>query len=68
MTELTFTNYVKSYVDNHIDIPEYINEYVKSNNLNPVKIYEIGLDYLRRGLVHYAKPILKTVGVSLNNA
>ena len=65
MTELTFTNYVKSYVDNHIDIPEYINEYVKSNNLNPVKIYEIGLGYLRKGLVHYAKPILKTVGVPL---
>ena len=68
MTELTFTNYVKSYVDNHIDIPEYINEYVKSNNLNPIKIYEIGLDYLRKGLVRYTEPILKTVDVTLNNA
>ena len=68
MTEDMFTSYIKSYVDNGIDIPHYINTLVDKMNLNPIKIYEIGLSYLRKGLVEYAKPILKTVGVSLNNA
>ena len=63
-----FTSYIKSYVDNGIDIPNYINTLVDKMNLNPIKTYEIGLSYLRKGLVEYAKPILKTVGVSINNA
>ena len=68
MTEDMFTSYIKSYVDNGIDIPNYINTLVDKMNLNPIKIYEIGISYLRKGLVEYAKPILKTVGVSINNA
>ena len=68
MTEDTFTSYIKSYVDNGIDIPNYINTLVDKMNLNPIKIYEIGISYLRKGLVEYAKPILKTVSVSINNA
>lgn len=65
MTENTFVNYIKSYVDNNIDIPDYVKNVIKSNNLNPIKIFEIGVNYLNKGLVHYAEPILKTVGVSL---
>lgn len=68
MSEDMFTSYIKSYVDNGIDIPNYINILVDKMNLNPIKIYEIGISYLRKGLVEYAKPILKTVGVSINNA
>lgn len=66
MTENTFVNYIKSYVDNNIDIPDYVKNVIKSNNLNPIKIFEIGINYLNKGLVHYAEPILKTVDVSLN--
>lgn len=65
MTEDMFTSYIKSYVDNGIDIPNYINTLVDKMNLNPIKIYEIGLSYLRKCLDEYAKPILKTVGVPL---
>lgn len=54
MTENIFVDYLKSYVDNGIDIPDYINDL--SYKLNPIKIYEIGIDYLRKGLVKYAKP------------
>ena len=68
MTENTFVSYIKSYVDNNISVPDYVKDVINSNNLNPIKIYEIGLDYLRKGLVRYAKPILKTVDVTLNNA
>ena len=68
MSEDMFTSYIKSYVDNGIDIPNYINTLVDKMNLNPIKIYEIGISYLRKGLVEYVKPILKTVGVSINNA
>lgn len=68
MTEVTFTNYIKSYVDNHIDVPTYVKDVIKSSNIDPIKIYKIGLEYLRKGLVCYAEPILKTVGVSINNA
>lgn len=63
MTENIFVDYLKSYVDNGIDIPDYINDL--SHRLNPIKIYEIGVDYLRKGLVEYAKPILKTVNISI---
>ena len=66
MTENTFISYIKSYVDNNISIPDYVKDVINSNNLNPIKIYEIGLDYLRKGLVRYAEPILKTIGISLN--
>ena len=66
MTENTFVNYIKSYVDNNIDIPDYVKNVIHSNNLNPITIYKLGLDYLNKGLVHYAEPILKTVDVSLN--
>ena len=62
MTETTFTDYIKSYVDNHIDVPTYVKDVIKSSNLDPIKIYKIGLEYLRKGLVCYAEPILKTVG------
>ena len=65
MTENTFVNYIKSYVDNNIDIPDYVKNVIHSNNLNPITIYKLGLDYLNKGLVHYAEPILRTVGVSL---
>lgn len=68
MSEDMFTSYIKSYVDNGINIPNYINTLVDKMNLNPIKIYEIGISYLRKGLVEYAKPILKTVGVTINNA
>lgn len=68
MSEDMFTSYIKSYVDNGIDIPNYINTLVDKMNLNPIKIYEIGISYLRKGLVEYAEPILKAVGVSINNA
>ena len=66
MTENTFVDYIKSYVDNNIDIPDYVKNVIHSNNLNPITIYKLGLDYLNKGLVHYAEPILKTVDVSLN--
>ena len=66
MTENTFVSYIKSYVDNNISVPDYVKDVINSNNLNPIKIYEIGLDYLRKGLVIYAEPILKTIGISLN--
>ena len=66
MIEFAFVDYIKSYVDNNIDIPDYVKNVVKSNNLNPIKIFEIGISYLNKGLVHYAEPILKTVDVSLN--
>ena len=66
MTENTFVNYIKSYVDNNIDIPDYVKNVIHSNNLNPITIYKLGLDYLNKGLVHYAEPILKTVDVSLS--
>lgn len=65
MTENTFVDYIKSYVDNNINIPAYVKDMIDSKNLNPITIYKIGLNYLRMGLVHYAEPILKTVGVSL---
>lgn len=65
MTENIFVDYIKGYVDNNIDVPEYVKNVISSNNLNPITIYKIGLDYLRKGLVRYAEPILKTVGVSL---
>lgn len=68
MSEDMFTSYIKSYVDNGIDIPNYINTLVDKMNLNPIKIYGIGISYLRKGLVEYAEPILKAVGVSINNA
>ena len=68
MSEDMFTSYIKSCVDNGINIPNYINTLVDKMNLNPIKIYEIGISYLRKGLVEYAKPILKTVGVTINNA
>ena len=63
MTENIFVDYLESYVDNGIDIPDYINDL--SYKLNPIKIYEIGIDYLRKGLVKYAKPILKTVNINI---
>lgn len=66
MTENTFVSYIKSYVDNNISVPDYVKDVINSNNLNPIRIYEIGLDYLRKGLVIYAEPILKTIGISLN--
>lgn len=66
MTENTFVSFIKSYVDNNISIPDYVKDVIDSNNLNPIKIYEIGLEYLRKGLVIYAEPILKTIGISLN--
>lgn len=66
MTENTFVSYIKSYVDNNISIPDYVKDVINSNNLNPIEIYKIGLDYLRKGLVIYAEPILKTIGISLN--
>lgn len=66
MTENTFVSYIKSYVDNNISIPDYVKDVINSNNLNPIEIYKIGLDYLRKGLVSYAEPILKTIGISLN--
>lgn len=66
MTEKLFTDYIKSYVDNGIPVPDYIKSVICSNNLNPIEIYKIGLSYLRNGLVQYTKPILKTVDVSLN--
>ena len=66
MTENTFVSYIKSYVDNNISIPDYVKDVINSNNLNPIEIYKIGLDYLRKGLVRYAEPILKTIGISLN--
>lgn len=68
MTEFAFVDYIKGYVDNNIDIPAYVKDVIKSSNLDPIKIYKIGLEYLRKGLVCYAEPILKTVGVSINNA
>ena len=64
-TELMFTDYIKSYVDNGIQVPNYIKDVVKSSGLNPIEIYHIGCDYLRKGLVKYAKPILASVNVSL---
>lgn len=63
MTENIFDDYLKSYVDNGIYIPDYINDF--SHRLNAIKIYEIGIDYLRKGLVKYAKPILKTVNINI---
>ena len=66
MTENTFVSYIKSYVDNNISVPDYVKDVINSNNLNPIEIYKIGLDYLRKGLVIYAEPILKTIGISLN--
>ena len=66
MTENIFVSYIKSYVDNNISVPDYVKDVIKSNNLNPIEIYKIGLDYLRKGLVIYAEPILKTIGISLN--
>ena len=66
MTENIFVSYIKSYVDNNISVPDYVKDVINSNNLNPIEIYKIGLDYLRKGLVIYAEPILKTIGISLN--
>ena len=66
MTENTFVSYIKSYVNNNISVPDYVKDVINSNNLNPIEIYKIGLDYLRKGLVIYAEPILKTIGISLN--
>lgn len=65
MTEVSFTNYIKSYVDNGITIPNYVSNVIATNELDPIKIYKIGLDYLRKGLDKYAKPILKTVNVNI---
>lgn len=65
MTEVSFTNYIKSYVDNGITIPNYVSNVIAKNELDPIKIYKIGLDYLRKGLDKYAKPILKTVNVNI---
>lgn len=59
MTEVSFTNYIKSYVDNDITIPNYVSNVIAETELNPIKIYNIGLEYLRKGLDKYAKPILK---------
>lgn len=66
MTENTFVSYIKSYVDNNISVPDYVKDVINSNNLNPIEICKIGLDYLRKGLVRYAEPILKTISISLN--
>lgn len=65
MTEVSFANYIKSYVDNGITVPNYVSNVIAKNKLDPIKIYKIGLDYLRNGLVKYAKPILKTVNVNI---
>ena len=65
MTKIMFTDYIKGYIDNHIDIPDYVNNCIKNCGLDPIKIYHIGCDYLKQGLVKYAEPILKSVGVTL---
>lgn len=65
MTETIFTDYIKSYIDNGITVPDYVKDVISSNNLDTIKIYNIGLDYLRKGLVHYAKPILKTLNINI---
>ncbi len=65
MTENTFVDYIRSYVDNKVDIPSYVSDVILNHNLNPIKIYNIGLEYLRKGLDKYAKPILKTVNVNI---
>lgn len=64
MNELTYINYLKSYVDNGIAVPEYI--YDLSNKLNKINLYDEGIKYLRNGFSNYAKTILKSVGVSIN--
>lgn len=65
MTEASFVKYIRSYVDNGITVPNYVSNVIETNGLNPITIYKIGLDYLRKGLVKYAKPILKTVNVNI---
>lgn len=65
MTEASFVKYIGSYVDNGITIPNYVSNVIATNELDPIKIYKIGLDYLRKGLDKYAKPILKTVNVNI---
>ena len=65
MTETIFTDYIKSYIDNGITVPDYVKDVINSNNLDTIKIYNIGLDYLRKGLVRYAEPILKTLNINV---
>ena len=38
MTENTFADCIRSYVDSKVDIPSYVNDVILNHNLNPIKI------------------------------
>lgn len=63
MNEHTYVTHLKSYVDNGIPVPNYINDL--SDKLDKLKIYNEGILALRQGYNNYAKVILNSIGVNL---